>query len=107
REYRFMNPRLRTFLHDEIETLKARGICRMPWVLEGPAGPRVRIGGREIIQLSSNNYLGLTTHPKVIAAARAALEEFGAGPGAVRTIAGTMTLHLDLERRLAHFKGTA
>jgi glycine C-acetyltransferase len=101
-----MNARLRSFLGTEIETLKSRGVFRMPRVLEGPAGPRVRIDGREIIQLSSNNYLGLTTHPRVVAAARRALEEFGAGPGAVRTIAGTMTLHLDLERRLARFKGT-
>src|SRR5207245_4368928 len=52
------------------------------------------------------NYLGLTTHPKVVEAARRAVKEFGAGPGAVRTIAGTMTLHLDLERRLARFKGS-
>src|SRR5207245_9835368 len=52
------------------------------------------------------NYLGLTTHPKVVEAARRAVKEFGAGPGAVRTIAGTMSLHLELERRLARFKGT-
>ncbi|HKN46406.1 MAG TPA: glycine C-acetyltransferase [Candidatus Polarisedimenticolia bacterium] len=101
-----MNARLQAYLRAEIESLKARGIFGMPRVLEGPAGPRVRIGGREIIQLSSNNYLGLTTHPKVVAAAREALGEFGAGPGAVRSIAGTMTLHLDLERRLARFKGS-
>jgi glycine C-acetyltransferase len=101
-----MNARLTSFLNSEIASLKSRGIFRMPRVLEGPAGPRVRIDGREIIQLSSNNYLGLTTHPRVVEAARRALEEFGAGPGAVRTIAGTMSLHLDLERRLARFKGT-
>src|SRR6266446_1659842 len=101
-----MNPRLKGFLEAEIGSLKEKGIFRMPRALGGPAGPRVRIEGREIIQLSSNNYLGLTTHPKVVAAARAAIEEFGAGPGAVRTIAGTMTLHLELERRLARFKGT-
>ncbi|HXH28804.1 MAG TPA: glycine C-acetyltransferase [Candidatus Polarisedimenticolia bacterium] len=101
-----MNERLRTYLRSEIDGLKARGIFRMPRVLQTAAGARVRIDGRDIIQLSSNNYLGLTTHPKVVAAARRALEEFGAGPGAVRSIAGTMTLHLDLERRLARFKGT-
>ena len=101
-----MNQRLQSFLRGEIESLKAKGIFRMPRVLETAAGPRVRMDGREIIQLSSNNYLGLTTHPKVVEAARRALEEFGAGPGAVRTIAGTMSLHLELERRLARFKGT-
>src|SRR5262245_16297989 len=62
--------------------------------------------GRDIIQLSSNNYLGPTTHPKVGRAARRAIEEYGAGPGAVRTIAGTMSVHLELERRLAAFKST-
>jgi glycine C-acetyltransferase len=101
-----MNSRLGIFLDAEIASLKSKGIFRMPRTLESAAGPRVRIGGREIIQLSSNNYLGLTTHPKVVAAARQAIEQFGAGPGAVRSIAGTMTLHLELERRLARFKGT-
>jgi glycine C-acetyltransferase len=101
-----MNPRLAAYLDTEIAALKSRGLFRMPRVLETAAGPRVRMDGRDIIQLSSNNYLGLTTHPRVVAAARRAVEEFGAGPGAVRTIAGTMTLHLDLERRLARFKGT-
>ena len=101
-----MNPRLQAFLNAEIESLKERGIDRMPRVLQSAARSRVRIDGREIIQLSSNNYLGLTTHPKVVSAAARALEEFGAGPGAVRSIAGTMTLHLELERRLARFKGT-
>ncbi len=101
-----MNDRLQSYLVSEIDALKAKGIFRLPRVLETAAGPRVRMDGREIIQLSSNNYLGLTTHPRVIEAARRAIEEFGAGPGAVRTIAGTMTVHLDLERRLARFKGT-
>ncbi len=101
-----MNARLKSFLAQEIEGLKSRGIFRMPRVLETAAGPRVRIDGRDIIQLSSNNYLGLTTHPKVVAAAERALREFGAGPGAVRTIAGTMSLHVELEQRLARFKGT-
>jgi len=101
-----MNPRLKSYLAAEIESLTAKGIFRMPRVLQSSAGPRVRMDGREIIQLSSNNYLGLTTHPKVVDAARRAVEEFGAGPGAVRTIAGTMSLHLELESRLARFKST-
>jgi len=101
-----MNPRLESYLEGEIRTLKSKGIFRMPRVLQSAAGARVRMDGRDIIQLSSNNYLGLTTHPKVVAAARRAIEEFGAGPGAVRTIAGTMSLHLELETRLARFKST-
>jgi len=101
-----MNARLRAYLESEIGALKARGIFRLPRVLETAAGPRVRMDGRDIIQLSSNNYLGLTTHPRVVEAARRAVEEFGAGPGAVRTIAGTMSMHLELETRLARFKST-
>ena len=101
-----MNPRLESYLEGEILALKSKGIFRMPRVLQSAAGARVRMDGRDIIQLSSNNYLGLTTHPRVVAAARRAIEEFGAGPGAVRTIAGTMSLHLELETRLARFKST-
>ena len=101
-----MNGRLRAYLDGEITALRGRGIFRMPRVLETAASGRVRMDGRAIIQLSSNNYLGLTTHPRVVAAARQAVETFGAGPGAVRTIAGTMSVHVELERRLARFKGT-
>src|SRR5580765_5170614 len=101
-----MNPRLAAFLAAEIGALREKGIFRMPRVLETAAGPRVRMDGRDVIQLSSNNYLGLATHPRVVEAARRAVEEFGAGPGAVRSIAGTMSLHRRLEARLAAFKGT-
>ncbi len=101
-----MNGRLQTYLSAEIAGLKEKGIFRMPRVLETAAGPRVRMDGRDIIQLSSNNYLGLTTHPRVVAAARRAVEEFGTGPGAVRTIAGTMSVHVELERALARFNET-
>ncbi len=101
-----MNAGLNAYLESEIGTLKAKGIFRLPRVLQTTGGPRVRMDGRDIIQLSSNNYLGLTTHPRLVAAARRAVEEFGAGPGAVRTIAGTMSLHLELEARLARFKST-
>jgi glycine C-acetyltransferase len=101
-----MNRRLEQFLAAEIAALKEKGIFRLPRVLSTPALPRVKLDGRDVIQLSSNNYLGLTTHPRVVAAARRALDEFGAGPGAVRTIAGTMTLHRSLEAALARFKRT-
>ena len=101
-----MNPRLDRYLAAEIAGLKERSLYRLPRVLSTAAGPRVTMDGRRVIQLSSNNYLGLTTHPKVVAAAQRAVEEFGAGPGAVRSIAGTMTLHRDLEARLSRFKGT-
>jgi glycine C-acetyltransferase len=102
-----MNPRLLAFLDSELGALRSKDLFRLPRVLETAALPRVRMDGRDVIQLSSNNYLGLTTHPRVVAAARRALEEFGAGPGAVRTIAGTMSVHRRLEEALARFKHTA
>jgi len=94
------------FLADELERLKEAGLYNVIRVLEGPQGPWVRIEGRQVLNLCSNNYLGLANHPKLRQAACEAVERFGVGPGAVRSIAGTMSLHQDLERRLAAFKGT-
>jgi glycine C-acetyltransferase len=92
------------FLDAEIEDLKARGIFRRLRVVQSEQKSRCTIDGREVITLSSNNYLGLNTHPKLREAAIRAVEQFGAGSGAVRTIAGTMSLHEELEARLAAFK---
>ena len=94
------------FLDAEIEDLKAKGLYRRLRVVESEQKSRCVIDGREVITLSSNNYLGLTTHPKLRRAALDAVERFGAGSGAVRTIAGTMSLHEELEARLAAFKHT-
>ena len=94
------------FLEAEIEELKAKGLYRRLRVVESEQKSRCVIDGREVITLSSNNYLGLNTHPKLRAAALDAVERFGAGSGAVRTIAGTMSLHEELEARLATFKHT-
>jgi glycine C-acetyltransferase len=92
------------FLDAEIEDLKARGIFRRLRVVQSEQKSRCVIDGKEVITLSSNNYLGLNTHPKLMAAAEQAVRDYGAGSGAVRTIAGTMTLHEQLEQRLADFK---
>jgi glycine C-acetyltransferase len=92
------------FLDAEIEDLKANGIFRRLRVVQSEQKSRCVIDGKEVITLSSNNYLGLNTHPKLVEAAANAAREFGAGSGAVRTIAGTMTLHEELEQRLADFK---
>jgi glycine C-acetyltransferase len=92
------------FLDGEIEELKAKGLYRRLRVVESEQKSRCVIDGREVITLSSNNYLGLNTHPRLKAAALEAVERFGAGSGAVRTIAGTMRLHEQLEARLADFK---
>jgi glycine C-acetyltransferase len=94
------------FLDDEIEQLKAKGLYRRLRVVESEQKSRCVIDGREVITLSSNNYLGLNTHPRLRQAALDAVERFGAGSGAVRTIAGTMSLHEELEDRLASFKHT-
>ncbi len=94
------------FLDGEIDELKAKGLYRRLRVVESEQRSRCTIDGREVITLSSNNYLGLTTHPRLRQAALDAVERFGAGSGAVRTIAGTMSLHEELEARLARFKHT-
>jgi glycine C-acetyltransferase len=92
------------FLDDEIEELKAKGLYRRLRVVQSEQKSRCVIDGREVITLSSNNYLGLNTHPKLKQAALDAVERYGAGSGAVRTIAGTMSLHEELEAKLATFK---
>ncbi|MDQ2960808.1 MAG: glycine C-acetyltransferase [Candidatus Dormibacteraeota bacterium] len=97
---------LDTSLQVDLDALRSEGLFRPLRVLESPQMAEVVIGGRRLINLSSNNYLGLNTHPRLIEAAVRAANEWGAGTGAVRTIAGTQTLHEELERRLAAFKNT-
>ncbi len=94
------------FLDASLDELRAKGLYRRLRVVESEQKSRCVIDGREVITLSSNNYLGLNTHPRLRTAAIDAVERFGAGSGAVRTIAGTMTLHEELEARLATFKHT-
>src|SRR5687767_3190907 len=95
-----------SFLSDELAALKAQGLYRRLRVLDDMQAARTTIDGRHVINLSSNNYLGLTTHPRLKQKALAAIEQFGVGTGSVRTIAGTMAIHMELERRLAEFKKT-
>jgi glycine C-acetyltransferase len=92
------------YLKDELATLERDGLLLHPRTLEGPQGARARYDGRDVINLASNNYLGLANHPRLDDAASQAALEFGAGSGAVRTIAGQMTMHRDLESRFAAFK---
>ena len=94
------------FAKEEVEQLKEQGIFRPLRVLGAPQGPKTVIDGKTVINLSSNDYLGLANDPRMKAAAIAATEKWGAGSGAVRTIIGTNELHMELERRLATFKGT-
>lgn len=92
------------YLKEQLAELEARGLAVHPRTLQGPTGARARFDGREVVNLASNNYLGLANHPRMNAAAARAAAELGAGTGAVRTIAGTMALHRELERRFAAFK---
>ncbi|MFQ3588171.1 MAG: glycine C-acetyltransferase [Fimbriimonadaceae bacterium] len=99
-----MNPTLQDWLGANLDELKAQHLYKVPKILETPAGGRVRMNGREVVNLSSNNYLGLANHPKVRQAALEAIERWGVGAGAVRWIGGTMAVHDELEQRLAKFK---
>lgn len=92
------------FLVEEVAALRSQHLYRDLRVLSSPQGPVVEVDGRRLISLSSNDYLGLTHHPRLRAAAVAAVTEFGVGSGAVRTIAGTMSMHEALEAELAEFK---
>ncbi len=98
--------KLQAFLTGELQGLEERGVFIRPRVLETEQKATVVMDGREVITLSSNNYLGLTVHPRLRQAAIEAIERYGVGSGAVRTIAGTMTLHNELEEKLARFKHT-
>jgi glycine C-acetyltransferase len=98
--------KLQAYLKSELEVLRVQGIFNRPRVLETEQKATVTIDGHEVITLSSNNYLGLTVHPRLREAAIKAIEKYGVGSGSVRTIAGTMTLHNELEDKLARFKHT-
>jgi glycine C-acetyltransferase len=92
------------YLHDQIEQWKSEGTYQRLRILESESAAESRFDGKEVINLASNNYLGLTTHPKLREAALEAVRKYGVGSGAVRTISGTMTLHMQLEERIAAFK---
>ena len=93
------------YLKEHLDELERTGTALHPRVLESEQRARTRFDGRDVINLASNNYLGLAAHPRLKDAASRAAAELGAGSGAVRTIAGTMSLHTELERRFAAFKG--
>src|SRR5436190_8279208 len=97
---------LELYLDEQLDGLKQQGLLRSFRILEGPQGARARIDGQDVINLSSNNYLGLANHPRLKQAAIDAIEQLGVGSGAVRTIIGTMAIHEELERQLAEFKRT-
>ncbi len=93
------------FIPQEIENLKSAGLYVHIRTLESPQGAWIVVDGKRVLNLCSNNYLGFANHPDLRKAAVQAIERFGVGPAAVRTIAGTMSLHVELEKKLAAFKG--
>jgi glycine C-acetyltransferase len=101
-----MRPDPLAYLDAELNQLRAQGLYRPLRVLDGEQQAHASIDHRSVVNLSSNNYLGLTTHPRLRERALDALQTLGVGTGSVRTIAGTMAVHVELERRLAAFKKT-
>ena len=93
------------YIQDELQNLKDSGLYNRIRTLSSPQGAWLIVDGKRTLNFCSNNYLGLANHPHVTQAAREAIEKYGVGPAAVRTIAGTMEIHLELEQRMAAFKG--
>lgn len=93
------------WVQDEIQNLKDAGLYNRIRTLGSPQGAWLVVDGKRVLNFCSNNYLGLANHPRIVKAAQEAMQAYGVGPAAVRSIAGTMSLHLELERRLAAFKG--
>jgi glycine C-acetyltransferase len=101
-----MRPNPLSYLGHELDTLRQQGVYRHLRVIDGEQAATATVDHKSVVNLSSNNYLGLTTHPRLRERAMQALNDLGVGTGSVRTIAGTMAIHMELERRLAAFKGT-
>jgi 8-amino-7-oxononanoate synthase len=95
-----------SFIQTELESLRHKGLYRSLRCVEGDQGPTLLISGREVINFSSNNYLGLANHPALREAAKAAIDRYGCGSGASRLISGSMRLHEELESKIAELKGT-
>src|SRR5690606_32455486 len=93
------------YLAEQLEELKQQGLYNNIRTIETAMDGHIRVDGKDVLNFCANNYLGLANHPRLKEAAKRAIDQYGIGPGAVRTIAGTMTLHVELERRLAQLKG--
>ncbi len=102
-----MDSRYHEFLAGELAQIKAQGLWKEEWPILGPQGPQIRVEGRAepVLNFCANNYLGLSGHPELLAAAHATLDEWGYGLSSVRFICGTQALHLELEKRVAAFLG--
>ena len=93
------------WIEKEIDGLKEQGLYNRIRTIGSAQGARLVVDGKDVLNFCSNNYLGLANHPKLVEAAKAATKKYGVGPAAVRSIAGTTDLHVELEKRLKRFKG--
>src|SRR6266567_6286190 len=93
-------------IHDELQAIKQASLYRRLRLVENDQGPTLMLDGREVINFSSNNYLGIANHPELAAAAKEAIDRYGCGSGASRLISGNMALHEELESKIAELKGT-
>ncbi|HOB34261.1 MAG TPA: glycine C-acetyltransferase [Bacillota bacterium] len=100
-----MGARTLDFIQPELDELREKGLYKNIRTIESAQGAWVQIEGRKVLNFCSNNYLGFAAHQRICRAAKEAIDKYGVGPGAVRTIAGTMSIHQELERELAEFKG--
>src|SRR5678816_662527 len=102
-----MDPRVRELLQAELGQIREQGLWKEEWPILGPQGPVIRVEGRPepVLNFCANNYLGLSSHPELLKAAHAALDQWGYGLSSVRFICGTQALHLELEKRIAAFLG--
>src|SRR5262245_34670525 len=100
-----MDASYHAFLASELEAIRKQGLFKEEWPILGHQGPEIRVQGRErpVLNFCANNYLGLSGHPELVAAAHRTLDEWGYGMSSVRFICGTQQLHLDLEKRVAGF----
>lgn len=99
-----MNDKKLEWIEKEIENLKEQGLYKHIRTIQSPVGAEIIVDGKKVLNFCSNNYLGFANHPELKKAAKEAIDKYGVGPAAVRTIAGTMDLHLELEKLLAEFK---
>ena len=97
-------PKPLDWIETELQVLRDTGLYNQIRTLESPQGAWLVVEGKKVLNFCANNYLGLANHPRLVQAAKDAADKYGVGPGAVRTIAGTLNLHLELEKRLARFK---
>src|SRR5512136_1542820 len=93
------------WITQELSSLRQQGLYNTIRTIESPQGAWITVDSRRVLNFCSNNYLGLANHPQMVKAAQESVRQYGVGPGAVRSIAGTMSLHVELDRRMAAFKG--